>query len=296
MDDEVARARQRFAEELRFTARVEQPSVVQAFATVRREQFAGPGPWRLLSAGRMAGYWTSPSDDPCELYHDVLVAIDESRGLNNGQPSLWAGLYDDLALARGEHVVHVGTGTGYYTALLAEIVGPGGHVTAVEIDAALAERTRRNLAVGWPQAEVVTADGFTHQPQRPADAIVVNAGVSHLSAAWLDALAPEGGRLLVPLTTAEGWGAFLVVMRGAAGSGRYAARFAARTGIIPCVGGRDAAAETRLKAALQTSYFTAIRSLRRAPELPDETCWLAGNGWWLSTGPADAAASAPPCS
>jgi protein-L-isoaspartate(D-aspartate) O-methyltransferase len=65
---------------------------------------------------------------------------------------------------------------------------------------------------------------------------------------------------------------------------RYRARFAGRVGVIPCVGGRDPAAEERLKAAL--ANFTAIRSLRRAPEKPDETCWLPGEGWWLSTAPA----------
>jgi protein-L-isoaspartate(D-aspartate) O-methyltransferase len=49
----------------------------------------------------MAGYWTTDSDDPAHLYHDVLVAIDEKRRLNNGQPSLWASLYDQFDLAPG---------------------------------------------------------------------------------------------------------------------------------------------------------------------------------------------------
>jgi protein-L-isoaspartate O-methyltransferase len=88
--------------------------------------------------------------------------------------------------------VHVGAGTGYYSAVLAEIVGREGRVTAVEIDPSLAGRARRNLAPGWPQAAVVAADGFAFRPDRPADAIVVNAGVSHLSPAWLDALAAAG--------------------------------------------------------------------------------------------------------
>ena len=57
-------------------------------------------------------------------------------------------------------------------------------------------------------------------------------------------------------------------------------------GVIACVGGRDPEAKARLQAALQGSHFTVIQSLRRAPEEPDETCWLAGEGWWLSTAPA----------
>jgi protein-L-isoaspartate(D-aspartate) O-methyltransferase len=148
-------------------------------------------------------------------------------------------LFDQLGLARGEHVVHIGTGAGYYTAILAEIVGQAGHVTGVEIDPHLAERSRQILASGWPQVVVVTADGFAYRPDRPADVIIVNTGVSHLSLSWIDALAPENGRLLVPLTAAEGFGAFLIITRRGGETQRYAARFAGRTAIIPCVGGRD---------------------------------------------------------
>ena len=76
----------------------------------------------------------------------MLIAIDERRRLNNGQPSLWARMYDQLKLSRDAHVVHVGAGTGYYSAILAEIVGRAGRVTAIEIDPALAARAGENLA------------------------------------------------------------------------------------------------------------------------------------------------------
>ena len=280
--DDIAEARRWFAEELRHTAHVRSPAVVEAFAAVPRERFAGPGPWRILSSIRGRDYWTTDDADPRHLCHDVLVAIDETRGLNNGQPSLWASLFDQLDLKRGERVIHVGAGAGYYSAILAEIVGRTGQVTALEIDPGLADRSRANLA-GWPQASVVAADGFVYRADEPADAIVVNAGVTHLSLAWLDSLA-ENGRLMVPLTNANWSGAFLIVTcRG----GRYPVRFASRTGIIPCAGGRNPEAEARLTAAVAAADFTAIKSLRRAPEEPDDTCWLAGDGWWLSTAPAE---------
>jgi protein-L-isoaspartate(D-aspartate) O-methyltransferase len=284
-DDLVGIARRWFADELQHTAWVQSPRVVEAFARVPREHSSGPGPWRLLSPMRMAEYWTTEDADPRHLYHDVLVAIDETRRLNNGQPSLWACLYDQLELTTGNHVVHIGIGTGYYSAILAEIVGSAGHVTAVEIDPGLAEKARSNLASAWPQVTVITADGFTFRPDRTADAIVVNAGVSHLSLTWLDALTAENGRLLVPFTNADRLGAFLLITRTAAETRRYAARFVSRTGIVACVGGRDAEAEARLSTALQRAPFTAIQSLRRPPEEPDDTCWLAGDGWWLSTSP-----------
>ncbi len=286
MRHSIEEARQHYAEELRFTAKLGSRAVVDAFATVPRERFLGPGPWRVLSPMAMPEYWTTEDADPRHLYHDVLIAIDEARRLNNGQPSLWARMYDQLELNRGSHVVHVGAGTGYYSAILAEIVGGAGRVTAIEIDPFLAARSEENLAAAWPQATVVAADGFLFQPDRTADAIVVNAGVTHFSSVWLDALAAENGRLLVPLTSAERWGGFLMITRHGGNPDRYAAQFVGRVGMIPCVGGRDPAAEERLTAALAKSDFAAIRSLRRAPDEPDHTCWLAGEGWWLSTAPA----------
>src|SRR6516225_9445418 len=283
--DPIAAARHGYAEELRCTASIREPAVVKAFATVPREHFLGPGPWRILSPMSAVKYWTTDNADPRHLYHDVLVAIDEKRRLNNGQPSLWANLYDQLGLTQGSHVVHVGAGTGYYSAVLAEIVGSTGRVSAIELDPSLAARARENLAPVWPQAKVIATDGFGFRPEQPADAVIVNAGVTHISPAWLDVLAAEGGRLLVPLTNAENWGGFLLITRHAGETRHYRARFVHHVGIVPCIGGRDPEAESRLKEALSKAPMTAVQSLRRAPEEPDASCWLAGDGWWLSTVP-----------
>jgi len=161
---------------------------------------------------------------------------------------------------------------------------PSGRVTAIEIDPHLAGRARDNLAP-WPQATVFVGDGFVFRAGQPANAIVINAGVSHIAMSWLDTLSADAGRLLVPLTNSDGWGGFLLIERHAAETRRYPAQYVSPVGIIPCVGGRDAAAEERLKAAMAHSRMDNIRSLRRAPDEPDETCWLAGEGWWLSTAP-----------
>ena len=143
---------------------------------------------------------------------------------------------------------------------------------------------------------MVSADGFAFRPEQPADTVIVNAGVTHLSPAWLDSLAAENGRLLVPLTNAEMYGGFLLITRQAGGAQRYPARFVHHVGIIPCIGGRNPAAEARLQQALEKAPLTAVQSLRRAPEEPDASCWLAGDGWWLSTAPvseSDAARADP---
>src|SRR5262245_37348542 len=94
-DEDLRAARRWYAEELKYLARVRSPAVVEAFATVRREQFLGSGPWQIL--GPHGEYWPSPDADPRHLYHNVLIAIDAARGLNNGQPSFWAYNFDALA-------------------------------------------------------------------------------------------------------------------------------------------------------------------------------------------------------
>ena len=80
----VERARRWYAEELRFTAKVSSPAVIDAFATVPRERFVGPGPWRIKSPMSLAEYWTTGDADPRHVYHDVLIALDEdSLGLSS---------------------------------------------------------------------------------------------------------------------------------------------------------------------------------------------------------------------
>ncbi len=157
--------------------------LIDAFATVLRECFVGPGPWRIKSPNwRIENptgaddYWTTENTDPRHVYHDVLIALDEARGINNGQPSLWAGLFDQLGITAGEQVLHLGCGTGYYTAIAAELVGPAGKITAVEVDAPLAEKARVALA-RWPQVVVKNADGAAGAFD-PADAILASAGAT----------------------------------------------------------------------------------------------------------------------
>src|SRR6516162_4931819 len=61
--DPIAAARHGYAEELRCTASIREPAVVKAFATVPREHFLGPGPWRILSPMSTAKYWTTDNAD-----------------------------------------------------------------------------------------------------------------------------------------------------------------------------------------------------------------------------------------
>ncbi len=181
----------------------------------------------------------------------------------------------------GETVLHVGAGTGYYTAIVAAMVGATGRVVAYEIDAALAERARANLD-DLPNV-VVRAASATDGPLPDADVVYVNAGATHPPAAWLDALRP-GGRLMFPLTPDGGFGVMLQVTRR--GPDAYAATIVAPVAFIPCVGARDAATSSAIAESLRTRAIAAARSLRRATP-PDATAVCVGDGWWLSSAPPD---------
>lgn len=280
LTDEVMAARRFYAEELRFTARIRSPAVVAAFAAVPREDFVGRAPWFIRSPMGATEYWRTDDPDPRTVYHDVLIALDAVRGINNGQPSLWAFLLDQLDIAAGERALHLGCGTGYYTAIMAELVGPTGKVMAIEIEGDLAEKARIALTP-WPQITVRNTDGAT-MSLSPVDLIVASAGATHPLPSWLDALEP-GGRLLLPLTAIRGAGGMLLITRRAVCS--FAAQFLCPVGFIDFSGARDSDIGRRLAAALSRDNGRAVQSLRRDQHSKGRTCWLHGEGWCLSRRP-----------
>ena len=192
--------RRAFAKQVLAEVQVGNPRLEAAFATVRREDFLGPGPWVIPRW--LDGWVATPDDDPVHLYIDNVVQIIAERHLNNGQPSGHAKWIDSAAIREGDHVVHVGTGTGYYTAIVAHLVGSSGKVTGIEADPGLAERAQANLA-SLANVRVLQGDGAA-VPFDTADVIYVNAGTTRPAQAWLDGLA-EGGRLILPLTSDKGF-------------------------------------------------------------------------------------------
>ena len=271
----LSQTRRWFAEELRAVGHLGDERVVDAFAAVPRERFAGPGPWRIFHFAD--GYWTTADAHPRRLYHNVLVALDESRGLNIGEPLLWARHFDRIGVKEGTRALQVGAGSGYYTAILAELVGPSGQVEAIEIDGPLAEAAERNLAA-WPNAHVRLGDAS--QPiEGQWDLIVAFAGATAPHAWWLDALA-DGGRLLLPLTAEQRGGFMLRLDRHGDG---FEARSAGWVGFYPCAGARSAEDNAALGQALaDPAGQQAMRSLRRDHHDKDESCWLHREGWCLS--------------
>lgn len=288
--NDLSTARRRYAEELREKSRVRSPGLIRAFATVERECYLGPGPWQILDPASVTAmplvYQRTPDADPIQLYRDVLVGIDAARGLNNGQPSAHALWMDALDPRPGDFVVHVGCGTGYYSAILAEAVEPRGRVTAIEIDPELATAAARNLA-HRTNVQVVRGDGCTYDPGA-VDAIYVNAGATHILPLWCDRLRP-GGRLVVPLVrwpespeeaSASGMGVVVAITHREDGD---TAAIISPVGIFPCLGAIDVNADRRLAEALaRGATGDAVRSFRRGAHDQEPECWLHGDGFCLS--------------
>lgn len=274
--------RRAFAEELRESASLRSDRLVDAFATVPREHFLGPGPWKvsIVDDDDVHVYRLTENADPEQTYRDIVIAIDPARGLHNGQPGCLAMWIDRLDLKAGESVVQVGSGTGYYTALLAEVVGATGRVLAFEVDEDLADRANANLA-NYSQVELVSARGADLAGDS-ADAILVNCGVTEPPSSWLSALR-MGGRMAVPITaspdgTGAGTGAMFLFVREPRGIAIHHVSVAA---FFPCAGARDKAMNAKLLDKPEEDWL-APRSVRTDPHAEDSSCWLHSSRCCLS--------------
>ena len=283
--------RQEFAERLREPVGVRSDPLVHAFATVPRERFLGPGPWNvcIVDSDGLSGYRLTENSNAEQTYRDVVIAIDPARGLHNGQPSCLAMWIERLDLKAGGAVLQVGCGTGYYTAILAEVVGPAGRVVAFEVDESLADRAKTNLA-HYPQVEVISAP-VSDLTRDSTDAILVNCGVTQPPLSWLLALR-MGGRMVVSITassdgTGTGEGAMFLFAREGAG---IAIQYISAAAFFPCVGARDEAMNRALLDKTEKDWL-APRSVRTDLHAEDSSCWLHSSRCCLSRLPLTAGAA-----
>ena len=281
--DALAQRRARYARVMVQATDAENPALEAAFATVRREDFMPPGPWTLFRVP--GGQQTLTHNDPTLLYPqaptpELLVVLDAARGINNGSPALHARMMQSLGVRRGDRVLHLGAGTGYYTAILAELVGPQGAVTAVEFTPHLATQARANLAA-WPWVRTIQGDAADF-PVAPVDRIYVTFAVADPADAWFDQLS-DGGTLVFPLGLAFQRDALLCITRRGAG---YAARHISACGFVGAAGrlAGDADHQRHLAAALAAGGIAKVASLHRPPSHPAQA-WLRTPRWTLTPEP-----------
>src|ERR1700735_1405811 len=279
---ELSVLRKAYSRHVTFLADTNNPALEAVYARVPREDYLGEGPWQIF---RCTGYKPTPDNDPAWLYADILVGLVPERSLNNGQPSSHAAWIAAAAPAPGDHVGHGGGGVGYYSAIMAHMVGPAGHLTAIEFDPSLAARAATNLA-HLPNAEVIQGAGSLTL-FAPADVIYVNAGASNPADAWLDSL-HDGGRLILPLTTNSNFtrldptrpsgAVFRITRRGEV----YEADFVSGVTVFPCEGMRDEASALALAEAFAKGGYRDVNRVHRSNDLAEQDCWVKAPGWSLA--------------
>jgi protein-L-isoaspartate(D-aspartate) O-methyltransferase len=167
--------------------------VLAALSAVPREQFVPD--WQRGAA-----------------YADEALPIPAGQTIS--QPYMVARMTELLALAPGERVLEIGTGSGYQAAVLATL---GGRVTTIERHAELAAAARERLVrLGFGDAvEVRVGDGSIGDPAAaPWPAIVVTAAAPAVPVPLREQLDPDGGRLVVPVGSRDRQDLILVTRRG----------------------------------------------------------------------------------
>jgi protein-L-isoaspartate(D-aspartate) O-methyltransferase len=134
-----------------------------------------------------------------QVYEDHPIPIGEGQTIS--QPYIVAIMLEALALDPSDTVLEIGTGSGYQTALLAELVR---QVYSVERYASLARAAQATLArLGFNNVEVLVGDGSRGLPDHaPFDAIVVSAAAPQIPPPLFEQLR-EGGRMVIPVGPAH---------------------------------------------------------------------------------------------
>lgn len=168
--------RQRMVDEHLRARGIMDARVLEAMARVPRHEFA---PQRYCE----------------QAYEDHPLPIGEGQTIS--QPYIVAIMLEALCLTPSDRVLEVGTGSGYVTALLAQLTA---EVVTIERHRALADSANQVLSrLGYRNIRVIVGDGSRGFPEAaPYNAIIVSAAAPELPHELMDQLA-EGGRLIIPI-------------------------------------------------------------------------------------------------
>jgi len=159
---------------------IRSPSVLEVMGRVPRERFVPEGVRHLAYADRA-----------------LPIACEQTIS----QPYIVALMTEALHLKGGERVLEIGTGSGYQTAVLAELAGD---VISIERHEPLSQEAARVLAeLGYKNVQLIVGDGTLGWPEgAPYDRILVAAAAAHVPPALEEQLA-EGGTLVIPVGPAQ---------------------------------------------------------------------------------------------
>ena len=280
MPIDLKRLRFQYATKLARSSNIKSRHLISAFAKIPREQFLGPSPWKIRPDKR--GSRSAFTDDIADLYQDATVAINVKKGINNGAPGVISRWMDELQIKRGNTVYQVGVGTGYYTAILAETVGPQGRVIAIEREKNLYLAAKSNLSE-INNIKLLHGDGTKFNPGK-VDRIFLHAGVTGPKPIWLKSL-NAGGILVFPLTHSKvinsgGFGRMIKVVRK---DDSYFAEVISPAGFYPCIGARKASENKALGKALKKSRLERIHTLNIGKHVQTVNCWFHTEDFCFST-------------
>jgi protein-L-isoaspartate(D-aspartate) O-methyltransferase len=165
---------------------VRTPCVEAAFRAVRRDRFVPHVDWR-------------------QAYVDeTIVTKSTGKGValsSSSQPTLMAGVLEQLDVRAGDRILEVGAGTGYNAALLAHLAGPAGSVVTIDIDPDTVASARRHLDdAGYAAVTTICGDGaLGHAAGGPYDRLVVTVAAYDITPQWRAQL-KEDGRMVVPVS------------------------------------------------------------------------------------------------
>jgi protein-L-isoaspartate(D-aspartate) O-methyltransferase len=177
MDRELAAARRRMVQDQLVRRGIRDPQVLEAMERVPRHMFVPPA-WRV------------------HAYADGALPL--AQGQTISQPYIVAIMTQALAPGPRDRVLEIGTGSGYQTAVLAELAA---EVYTVERHVGLEEEARLLLEeMGYGRVRFRVGDGSLGWPEAaPFDGILVTAGAPEVPPALLDQLEAAGGRLVIPI-------------------------------------------------------------------------------------------------
>jgi protein-L-isoaspartate(D-aspartate) O-methyltransferase len=158
------------------------PEIINAFRKIKRKDFLPEENSRLANL-------------------NIPLPID--FGQTNSQPQTVAFMFEELAPSRGQKILDVGSGSGWTSALLAEIVGKDGKVYGMEIVPELKEFSEERISrydfIRNGRVKIILGDGRKGLPEKaPFDRILVSAASGDIPEALKKQLA-EGGKMLIPI-------------------------------------------------------------------------------------------------